>query len=59
MKKLLALLLCLSLSIFTVARAMKPGHALAAVAKIDQEKPTGQKPAPRPCSMTQTRRWLQ
>ena len=43
MKKFVALLLCLSLSIFTVARAMKPGHALAAVAKIDQEKPTGQK----------------
>ena len=43
MKKFVALLLCLSLSIFTVARAMKPGHALAGVAKIDQKKPTGQK----------------
>jgi hypothetical protein len=26
---------------FTVARAMKPGHTLAAVAKIAQKKPTG------------------
>jgi hypothetical protein len=47
MKKFLALLLCLSLSIFTVARAMKPGHALGAVAKIDQEKPTDQKAGPK------------
>ncbi len=43
MKKLVVLLLCLSLSIFTVARAMKPGHALAAVAKTAQKKTTGQK----------------
>ena len=43
MKRFVALLLCFSLSIFTVARAMKPGHTLAAVAKIDQKKPTGQK----------------
>jgi hypothetical protein len=43
MKRFVALLLCLSLSIFTIARAMKPGDTLAAVAKIDQEKPTGQK----------------
>ena len=43
MKKFVALLLCLSLSIFTVARAMKPGHALAAVAKTAQKKTTGQK----------------
>src|SRR5438046_208147 len=43
MKKSLTILLCASLSIFTMARAMKPGHNLAAVAKTAQEKPTGQK----------------
>jgi hypothetical protein len=43
MKKIVLLLLCASLSIFTVARAMKPGHALAAVAKTAQKKPSGQK----------------
>jgi hypothetical protein len=43
MKKLVSLLLCLSLSLFTVARAMKPGQILAVVAKTAQKKPTGQK----------------
>jgi len=43
MKKLVSLLLCLSLSLFTVARAMKPGQILAVVAKPAQKKPTGQK----------------
>src|SRR5438874_7908238 len=43
MKKLVPLLLCLSLSIFTVARATKPGHTLAAVAKTAQKQSTGQK----------------
>jgi hypothetical protein len=42
MKKLVSLLLCLSLSLFAVARAMKPGQILAVVAKTAQ-KPTGQK----------------
>ncbi len=40
MKRLVSLLLCLSLSIFTVARAMKPSHTLATVAKTADEKPT-------------------
>src|SRR5882672_4774656 len=43
MKKFVSLLLCLSLSLFAVARAMKPGHILAVVAKPAQKKPTGQK----------------
>jgi len=43
MKKLVSLLLCLSLSFFTVARAMKPGQILAVIAKPAQKKPTGQK----------------
>jgi hypothetical protein len=43
MKNLVSLLLCLSLSVFAVARAMTPGHTLAAVAKTAQKKPTGQK----------------
>src|SRR6267154_2934113 len=43
MKKFVSLLLCLSLSLFAVARAMKPNHTLAAVAKTAQKKPTGQK----------------
>ena len=42
MNKLVSLLLCLSLSLFTVARAMKPGQTLAVVAKTAQKKPTGQ-----------------
>jgi hypothetical protein len=43
MKKFVSLLLCLSLALFAVARAMKPSHTLAAVAKTAQKKPTGQK----------------
>jgi hypothetical protein len=43
MKKLVSLLLCLSLSLFAVARAMKPGQILAVVAKTAQKKPTGEK----------------
>jgi hypothetical protein len=43
MKQFVSLSLYLSVSIFTVARAMKPGHTLATVAKAAQEKPTEQK----------------
>jgi hypothetical protein len=43
MKKLVSLSLCLSLSLFAVARAMKPSFTLAAVAQAAQEKPTEQK----------------
>jgi hypothetical protein len=43
MKRLVSLLLCLSLSIFTVARAMKPSRTLAVVAKAASKEPTGQK----------------
>src|SRR5215470_313231 len=43
MKRLVSLLLCLSLSIFTVARAMKPSNTLPAIAKTAQKDPTGQK----------------
>jgi hypothetical protein len=43
MKRLVSLSLCLSLSIFTVARAVKPSHTLATVAKSAEKKPTGQK----------------
>jgi hypothetical protein len=43
MKKFVSLLLCLSFSVFAAARAMKPSHTLAAVAKTAQKKPTGQK----------------
>jgi len=43
MKKFVGLLLCLSLTIFTVARAMKPGHTLAVITKTGQKKPTGEK----------------
>ena|ERR1044071_7258986 len=39
MKRLVSLCLCLSLSIFTLARAMKPSNTLASTAKIAQEKP--------------------
>ena len=42
MKKFVALLLCLSLSFFIVARAAKPSHAPAAAAKTTQRKATGQ-----------------
>ena len=37
---------------FTVARAMKPAHTLAAVAKTAQKKPTGQKETSKPYWMT-------
>jgi len=43
MKKLVSLSLCLSLSLFAVALAMKPSHTLAAVAKTAQEKTTAEK----------------
>jgi hypothetical protein len=43
MKKFLPLLLCLSLSIFAVARATKPAHTPAPDAKTAQKKPTGEK----------------
>ena len=42
MKKFLPLLLCLLLSIFTVARATKPAHTPAPDAKTAQKKPPGQ-----------------
>ena len=42
MKKFLPLLLCLSLSIFSVAHATKPGHTPAPDTKTDQRRPTGQ-----------------
>jgi len=56
MKKFVAILLCASLSIFTMARAMKPGHNLAAVAKTAQKNQQVKRPMPRSCSMTQTSR---
>jgi hypothetical protein len=43
MKNFVSLLLCLSLSVFAVARATTPSHTLAAVPKTAQKKPTGQK----------------
>jgi len=43
MKNFVSLLICLSLSVFAVARAMTPSHTLAAVAKTAQKKPTGEK----------------
>ena len=42
MKKFLPLLLCLLLSIFTVARATKPAHTPAPDAKTAQNEPRGQ-----------------
>ena len=36
MKTVVTLALCLSLSILTVARAMKPSHALSTIAKTDR-----------------------
>jgi hypothetical protein len=42
MKKFLPLLLCLLLSIFTVARATKPAHTPAPDTKTPQNPPTGQ-----------------
>jgi hypothetical protein len=43
MKRFVSLLLCISLSIFTMARAMKPSPTLAVVAKSAQKKGTEQK----------------
>jgi hypothetical protein len=43
MKKLVSLSLCLSLSLFAVARAMKPVQILAVAAKSDRNKATEQK----------------
>jgi hypothetical protein len=42
MKKYLPLLLCLSLSIFTVARATKPAYTPAFDTKMAEKPPTGQ-----------------
>jgi hypothetical protein len=42
MKKFLPLLLCLLLSIFTMARATKPAHTLLPDTKTAQNKPRGQ-----------------
>jgi hypothetical protein len=42
MKKFLPLLLCLLLSIFTVARAAKPAHTPAPDTRSAQKNPTGQ-----------------
>jgi hypothetical protein len=42
MKNFLSLLLCLLLSIFTVARATKPAHTPAPDTKTAQKPPTGQ-----------------
>jgi hypothetical protein len=42
MKKFLPLLVCLLLSIFTVARATKPAHTSAPDPKTAQNKPTGE-----------------
>ena len=43
MNKLVSLSLCLSLSLFAVARATKPGQTLAVVAKTAQKQSTGEK----------------
>jgi hypothetical protein len=43
MKNLVRLLLCLSLSVFAVARAVSPAKALSKTAKTAQKKETGQK----------------
>src|SRR6266513_2661422 len=43
MKKLVSLSLCLSLSLFAVAWALKPAQILAVVAKSDQKKSAGKK----------------
>ncbi len=42
MKKFLPLLVCLLLSIFTVARATKPAHTSGPDPKTAQNKPTGE-----------------
>src|SRR6266481_4278080 len=43
MKNFVGILLCLSLTIFSIARAMKPSHTLAADAKTAEKKPTDEK----------------
>jgi len=43
MQRFLSLLLCLLLSIFTVARATKPAHTPSPDTKMAQEKPTARK----------------
>src|SRR5713226_8189759 len=43
MKNLVRLLLCLSLTVFAVARAISPSKALSTTAKTAQKKETGQK----------------
>src|ERR1700724_1328109 len=43
MKNLVRLLLCLSLTLFAVARAISPSKSLSATAKTAQKKETGQK----------------
>ncbi len=48
MKKFLPLLGCLSLSLFTVARATKPAHALVPGTKTAQEESTGQEAGAKP-----------
>jgi len=48
MRKFLPLLLCLSLSIFTVARAMKPTHSLAPDTKSTRKSPTRQQADTKP-----------
>jgi hypothetical protein len=48
MKKLLPLVLCLLLSIFTVARATKPAHTSAPDTKTVQEESTGQEANAKP-----------
>ena len=47
MKKFLPLLLCLLLSIFTVARATKPAYTPAPDTKTAQKLPTGQEADPK------------
>jgi hypothetical protein len=43
MKNFVRLLLCLSLSVFAVARAISPAKGLSATAKTAQKKETGKK----------------
>jgi len=58
MKKFVSLSLCLSLSLFAVARAVKPGQTLAVVAKTAQKKPTGEKVDAKTLLDDATRHWL-
>ena len=48
MKKFLPLVVCLSLSLFTVARATKPAHTLAPGTKTAQRESTGQEADAKP-----------